>query len=401
MLLKLSLLQFIFYTFFACANKQPENTVQVEQQEEKEIIVGAARFEEYLHLIEGKKVGMVVNQTSSLGDKHLVDEFLERGIEIKTVFAPEHGFRGTADAGEKLKDGMDAETGLPIVSLYGPNRKPKPDQLENIDIVIFDIQDVGTRFYTYISTLEYVMEACAEQKIPFLVLDRPNPNGHYIDGPILDTELRSFVGMQQIPVVHGMTVGEYASFLNGEKLLKNGVQADLTVVTCENYDHNTAYEIPIPPSPNLPNQQSILLYPSLCFFEGTTFNAGRGTTEQFQVFGHPEYTAGEYSYTPISRPGAKSPKWKDQLCYGENLSNVSVKNQLNLNYIISAYQYMTENNKDFFLESNFFDKLAGTYELREQIKAGKTQEEIRASWQEGLANYKQVRKKYLLYKDFE
>ncbi len=328
---------------------------------------------------------------------HLVDSLVSLKLEVVKVFAPEHGFRGTADAGETIKDGKDVKTGLPIISLYGNNKKPKPEQLKGIDIMIFDLQDVGARFYTYISSLHYVMEACAENNIPLIILDRPNPNGHYIDGPILKPEHSSFVGMHPIPVVHGLTMAEYAQMINGEKWLKNGIQCDLQIIGMENYTHNLKYELPVKPSPNLPNTKAINLYPSLCFFEGTNVNAGRGTNKQFQVFGSPFLNKEifKFSYTPESLEGAKSPKHLGKLCYGEDLSETPCLNRINLDWLINAYNN-TANQKDFF--NSFFTKLAGGTELQNQIEAGMTSEEIKQSWQEGLEKFKLKRQAYLLYK---
>ena len=399
---------FISLHSLACSNPQQQqaNTdLQQQNESNQEVVVGAERFGEYMPTIVGQSIGLVVNQTSVIGNTHLVDTLLQKGLSIEKVFAPEHGFRGTADAGEKVKDGIDTATGLPIISLYGNNRKPSPEQLEGISVLIFDIQDVGARFYTYISTLEYVMEACAEQNIPVIVLDRPNPNGHYVDGPVLEPEYQSFVGRQQIPVVHGMTVGEYARFLNGEKLLTDGIQTDLTVISCLNYDHKTHYELPVPPSPNLPNRQSVLLYPSLCFFEGTNLSIGRGTNKQFQIIGAPNYT-GELEFTPESMPGAKYPKFENERCKGIDLTDLPAEQlikdgQLQLQYLMNAYNYFEKNNQDFFLPNNFFDKLAGTDQLRRQLEAGYDEFKIRSNWQPGLEQFKTVRKQYLLYPDFE
>ena len=398
-----------FLMVCSCANSQSTQDNQPistpSQAQEQPVIVGAEQLDSYLPYLQGKRVGMVVNQTSAINNQHLVDVLLGKEIKITKVFAPEHGFRGTADAGEKVKDGVDAETGLPVISLYGSNRKPSKEQLSNVDVIVFDIQDVGVRFYTYISTLEYVLEASAENNKTVIVLDRPNPNGFYVDGPILDKELKSFVGMQRIPVVHGLTVGEYAKMLVGEQWINKGLQPDLIVIPNQNYTHTTRYELPIAPSPNLPNQQSILLYPSLCFFEGANMSIGRGTNKQFQIVGAPNYK-GSFEFYPTSMAGAKHPKFEGKLCYGEDLSNLSQdqlynSGQLQMQYLVEAYNYFAEQNQDFFLKSNFFDKLAGTYQLREQLKAGKTVEQIRQSWQEDLKAYKQIRKKYLLYPDFE
>ena len=371
------------------------------------LVLGANRTEDYLPLLKNKKIGIVGNQSSLIKQlsssseannyTHLVDSLVALKVNVVKVFAPEHGFRGTADAGESIKDGKDVITGLPIISLYGDNKKPKPEQLKDIELMIFDLQDVGTRFYTYISTLHYVMEACAENNIPLLLLDRPNPNGHYLDGPTLKMEHNSFVGMHPIPVVHGLTIGEYAQMINGEKWLKNGIQCKLQVIKMENYNHELAYDLPVKPSPNLPNAKAINLYPSLCFFEGTNVNAGRGTTKQFQVFGSPflDMEIFKYSYTPISMDGAKSPKHINELCYGEDLSMHEDLNSINLNWLIKAYNN-TLNKVEFF--NSFFTKLAGGTELQKQIESGMTSEEIKETWQKDLESFKVKRKAYLLYK---
>ncbi|MEM6966133.1 MAG: DUF1343 domain-containing protein [Bacteroidota bacterium] len=363
--------------------------------------VGAAQMEKYLPLLEGKQVALVVNQTSMLENTHLVDTLLQRGILIKKIFAPEHGFRGEADAGEKVKDGKDAKTGIPLISLYGKNRKPTKAHLTGIDVVVFDIQDVGARFYTYISTMSYVMEACAEYAVDFVVLDRPNPNGHYVDGPVMKNGYESFIGLHPVPVVHGMTVGEYAQMVNGEGWLKNGIKCVLKVIRNKNYDHQTFYEIPIKPSPNLPNIRSVYLYPSLCFFEGTTVSAGRGTTKQFQIYGHPDFKQGDFSFTPISRAGAKYPKFENQTCHGFDLTVLPLEEfktigQINLRYLLHFYENF-EDKSNFFLENKFFDKLAGSATLRWQIIKGRSEEEIRDSWQNDLEAFKKIRGKYLLY----
>jgi uncharacterized protein YbbC (DUF1343 family) len=361
---------------------------------------GAHQLGQYMPLLKDKGVALLVNQTSTIGETHLVDSLHQLGVNIKAIFAPEHGFRGEADAGEKITDGRDPRTHIPIISIYGKNKKPSAAQLEGIDVVVFDIQDVGARFYTYISSMHYVMEACAENNVDFLVLDRPNPNGHYVDGPVLDPKFRSFVGMHPVPVVHGMTVGEYAQMVNGEGWLKDGKKCRLDVVLCKNYNHKKFYELPIKPSPNLPNIRSIYLYPSLCFFEGTTASVGRGTTTQFQVYGHPDFSKGEYTFTPESMPGAKYPKHQGEVCQGYNLSETPVRQlqkqaSLDLSYLINFYQSMP-NQSDFF--NNFFDKLAGTDQLRRQIQAGEDEVSIRASWSEGLAKYEEMREGYLLYR---
>ena len=365
------------------------------------IIVGANQTDQYLKLLKGKRVGVVGNQSSVIfkdgAYTHLVDSLIGLKVDVKKVFSPEHGFRGTADAGEKIKDGIDTKTGVPIISLYGDNKKPKPEQLKGLDILVFDIQDVGVRFYTYISTLHYVMEACAEANIPLLILDRPNPNGHYVDGPILEKAYTSFVGMHPIPIAHGMTIGEYAQMINGEKWLKNSVECQLAVISMKNYNHQMAYSLPIKPSPNLPNDQSIVLYPSLCFFEGTNVSVGRGTNKQFQVFGSPDLDKNhfKFNFTPQPNEGAKTPPQEGKLCYGRDLSQLDVKPGLNLEYLIEAYSN-TANKSKFF--NSFFVKLAGTAKLQEQIEKGLSEKDIKATWSKGLEDFKQVRTKYILYK---
>ncbi|MBZ9631985.1 DUF1343 domain-containing protein [Salegentibacter sp. LM13S] len=399
---------FAFIGILSCGNQnkkeQSTEEIAINNQEEnavREIILAANRTEAYLPMLKGKKVGIVGNQTSIIKNKdggytHVVDSLLALDVNLVKGFAPEHGFRGTADAGEAVEDGKDAQTGLPVISLYGDNKKPKAEQLKGLDVLIFDLQDVGTRFYTYISSLHYVMEACAENDVQLIVFDRPNPNGHYIDGPILETEFKSFVGMHPIPTVHGLTMGEYAKMINGEKWLKDGVQCDLEVIEMENYNHSKAYDLPVKPSPNLPNAQAINLYPSLCFFEGTNVNAGRGTDKQFQVFGSPylDKTYFDFTYTPESKPGAKSPKHLEKECYGRDLSKIDRVDQINLEWLIEAYQN-TENKDEFF--NAFFTKLAGTKELQSKIEKGLSAEEIRESWQSGLAEFTEKRAKYLLY----
>lgn len=383
----------IVLTVFSCGSSMEKVAPQP-----KEIIVGAERFAEYEHLLQNKAVAIVGNQTSFLQaeDLHLVDFLLSKNINVTKVFSPEHGFRGTADAGEHIKDGVDSKTGIPLISLYGNNKKPTREQLKDLDIVIFDIQDVGARFYTYISTLHYVMEACAEAGIPVMVLDRPNPNGHYVDGPVLKEKHSSFIGMHPVPVVHGMTIGEYAGMINGEKWLKGKISCELIVIEMENYDHSMKYSLPIKPSPNLPNDKSINLYPTTCFFEGTYLNEGRGTHMQFQVFGAPDLPKDKYpfSYTPTSNEGAKSPKFKDRLCYGKDLRDTEEMDRLNLQWLIDAY-HASGKKREFFRSS--FTLLAGSDELQKQIENGLSAEEIRKTWEEGLNKYKEVRKKYLLY----
>lgn len=359
--------------------------------------VGAAQLPLYLPTLQGKRVGMVVNHTSTLGKTHLVDSLKTLGVSIRTIFAPEHGFRGQASAGEKVASSRDPQTGISIVSLYGKNYKPTPAQLDSLDVVVFDIQDVGARFYTYISTMHYVMEACAETGKPLLVLDRPNPNGHYVDGPVLDPAFKSFVGMHPIPIVHGLTVGELARMVNGEGWLGPGKTCTLTVVPVKNYTHKTPYVLPIPPSPNLPNQQAVQLYPSLCLFEGTVVSVGRGTDKQFQVIGSPNPKNGPYQFTPVDKPGAVNPPNKGQLCYGLDLSGIDVRKLgFSLTYLIDFYNKAVDKDK-FILSSHFIDKLYGSDQLRLQLKAGVSEAKIRKSWQPALNAYKQIRKKYLLY----
>ncbi len=405
--------------FFACttnSNSQNDRTTlpasasmgqlptnQLPQQEP--IQVGAERLDQYLPMLYNKRVGMVVNQTSMLGEMHLVDALLRQGIEVTKVFAPEHGFRGKADAGELVKNSRDIKTGLPIISLYGKNKKPSAEQLAGLDVLVFDIQDVGARFYTYISTMHYVMEAGAENGIPVLVLDRPNPNGHYVDGPILEPRFKSFVGMHPIPIVHGLTVGELAQMINQEGWLKNGVRCQLTVVPCLGYTHYAMYELPVKPSPNLPNIRSIYLYPSLCLFEGTRVSVGRGTNKQFQVIGSPDSNQFPYRFTPVSRAGAKYPKHEHKTCYGYDLTYISPNTlrrmtSLNLNWLIDLYQ-SSSNKANFFDRKDFFNKLAGTDQLVQQVMNGMSAAQIRASWQPAIVEYKEMRRRYLLYPDFE
>lgn len=366
-------------------------------QEPRQLIIGAARTEVYLPQLDGKKTGLLVNHTSMVGDVHLVDFLLESNADVRAIFAPEHGFRGTADAGELVDDNIDEKTGIPVISLYGNNKKPTADQLKGLDIIIFDIQDVGVRFYTYISSMHYMMEACAEQGIRMMVFDRPNPNGHIVDGPILEPAYKSFVGMHPIPVVHGLTVGELARMINEEGWLEGGRKCDLTVVEMKNWRHGDSYSLPVRPSPNLPNDQSILLYPSLCFFEGTQMSIGRGTHFPFQVIGYPDKTFGMFTFTPVSIDGmAKQPKHENQVCHGVDLRNIPPPDMLDLSYVISFYN-LWEKDESFF--NTYFNTLAGTNKLRRQIEQQMPEEFIRASWQPGLDNYKLLRKKYLLYEE--
>lgn len=366
------------------------------------VVVGAEQLKQYLPLLYEKKVALTANQTSLVNQQHLADLLLAEGIELQFVFSPEHGFRGMADAGEKITDGIDTKTGLPIISLYGKHKKPTPDDLKGIDIVVFDIQDVGVRFYTYISTLHYIMEACAENSIPLLVLDRPNPNGFYVDGPMMDSSAMSFVGMHNVPLVHGMTIGEYAFMINEEGWLANNVRCNLMVVPCQNYTHKTFYELPVKPSPNLPNIRSIYLYPSLGLFEGTIVSVGRGTAFPFQVYGHPDINTDRFSFTPKPMFGAKYPKLNGKLCRGEDFRSYSIPDLRNfgftIKYLISAYNELN-NEHDYF--NNFFYRLVGSRTLQQQIESGLTEEEIKATWQDGIIKFKELRSKYLLYEDFE
>ncbi len=361
---------------------------------------GAARTGEYLSLIDGKRVAVVTNQTSMVGSTHLVDTLLSMGADIRLIFAPEHGFRDLADAGALITSGTDPVTGISVMSLYGAKKKPSAEDMEGIDVVIYDIQDVGTRFYTYLTTMCYVMEACAENGKPFIVMDRPNPNGYYFDGPILDTSgYRSFVGLHPIPVVHGMTLGEYAGMVNGEGWLTGGIRCDLTVIRCENYTHAMKYELPVIPSPNLPNMNSVYLYPSLCFAEGTVLSCGRGTEFPFQVLGAPEMPDNGFSFTPQPSFGSSDPKYNGQLCYGIDLRNALAdglvpKPEMNIGWIIEAYNAYPDK-ENFF--TGYFDTLAGSSTLREQIIQGMTSDEIRATWREGLERFGATRAKYLLY----
>lgn len=365
------------------------------------ILTGADQTHSYIPLLLDKKVGVVVNQTSLVQQTHLVDSLQSLGISISQIFAPEHGFRGHADAGEHVKDGVDQKSGIRITSLYGNNKKPNPEQLSNLDIVLFDIQDVGARFYTYISTMHYVMEACAEEGVSVLILDRPNPNGHYVAGPVLDTAFRSFVGMHPIPIVHGLTVGELANMINDQGWLKNGVSCDLTVIECQNYNHTSSYSLPVKPSPNLPNDLSIKLYPSLCLFEASMTSIGRGTRYPFQVVGHPDLKDSyPFSFIPKSIDGmSKSPKHENVTCYGLDFRSMSDTNfNFSLQTLINFYKLAPEN---FITNPSFFNKLAGNDKLINQLSEGVSLEEIELSWEEDLTKYKKLRKQYLLYPDFE
>ena len=364
-------------------------------QSKQQLIVGANQLENYLPLLRNKQIAVVANQTSLINGSHLVDSLLACGVSIVKVFAPEHGFRGESDAGALINDEIDLKTGLPIHSLYGKNKKPSAEALNDIDLIVFDIQDVGARFYTYISTLHYVMEACAENNIELLVLDRPNPNAHYVDGPILDTAYQSFVGMHPIPIVHGLTIGEYAQMINGSFWLKDSIQCNLTVQEMKYYTHSLPYDLPVKPSPNLPNSQSISLYPSLCLFEGTAISVGRGTNLQFQIIGSPLLDSCSYSFSPSSQSGAKYPKHENLKCCGWDLSKYEIDNGINLSYLIECFNQYNSKGIPFF--NSFFDKLAGSNVLRVLIEAGWSEAQIKETWQEGLQLYKQQRLNYLIY----
>ena len=375
----------------SCAEKKPQG-----------IVVGAENFDAYLPLLEGKRVGFVGNNTSVLSDgTHVVDFLQEKGVNVVKAFGPEHGFRGDADAGEHVEDQIDPKTGIPVISLYGKINKPTPEMLSDVDVLVFDLQDVGCRFYTYIYLLQRVMEAGGENNVPVVVLDRPNPNGFYIDGPILEDTCRSGIGMQPLPIVYALTIGELAKLYNGEGWLRDSVTCDLTVIPCLNYDHTMRYSLPVPPSPNLPTDRSINLYASTCFVEGTPMSEGRGTPWPFEVLGSPliDSNATDFTFTPAPSFGDKNPKQNGVLCYGLDLRQEPEQAQVNLDYIIWAYNNYTD--KENFFNHRGFSLRAGNYELEEQIKAGMTPEQIKATWQPGLDSFKQVRKKYLMYPDFE
>ncbi|MFK7811764.1 MAG: exo-beta-N-acetylmuramidase NamZ domain-containing protein [Maribacter sp.] len=402
-----------FLIFSACGSPQKKEKTTTDIAESKEkttsqkpIIVAANQTKKYLPLLKGQSVGIVANQTSvifrqeSRDEKtyvHLVDSLLALKINIKKVFAPEHGFRGQADAGEKVKDDVDLKTGLPLISLHGKTRKPSAEQLKGLDVVLFDIQDVGVRFYTYIATLQLVMEACAENNIPIVVLDRPNPNAHYVDGPSMETEHTSFLGMTEIPLVYGMTIGEYGKMINEEGWLTDGIKANLTIIPLQNWTRSTPYHLTIRPSPNLPNDQAINLYPSLGLFEGTNSNAGRGTESQFQRYGASflDSTQYSFSYTPRPNFGSKNPKEKGKICYGKDLSEISKMSEVSLQWIIDAYKNSTDTSK--FFNTSGFTKHAGTEKLQKQIESGLSEKEIKATWQTDLEKFQKVREKYLIY----
>ena len=365
---------------------------------QKQILPGAILHDQYISLLIEKKVGVVAHQASlipkSNSSQHLVDFLLDNNIDIHSIFAPEHGFRGTADAGENVKDQVDPKTGIQIISLHGINKKPKVEQLNGIEIMIFDLQDVGVRFFTYLSTLHYVMEACAENDIPMIILDRPNPNLNYVDGPVMEEAYTSFLGMHPVPIVYGMTIGEYAKMINGEGWLKEGIRCKLSIIPVKNYNRKSTYELSVRPSPNLPNPQSIALYPSLCLLEPTAVSIGRGTDFQFQIYGHPKLPKGDFTFTPLPNFGAKNPKLKGHLCYGKNLTKVLRPNQLELKWLIDAYNNFPKSNM-FFLKG--FNKIAGNSSLKEQLISGVSEIEIRKSWKSKLKIFKKIREKYLIY----
>src|SRR5690554_3930948 len=409
---------------FVC-NAQNKSKVESQKSNgyETEIQTGAEQTAQYLPLLKDKKVGVLTNQTGIIelwesgkaisrsqngcGSEtetamekvtySIIDFLIEKNINVQKIFAPEHGFRGTADAGELIKDGKDTKTGLPIISLYGNNKKPTKEQLQGIDVMVFDLQDVGARFYTYISSLHYLMEACAENNIPLIVLDRPNLKGSVVDGPTLEMENKSFVGMHPVPVLHGMTIGEYAKMINGEKWLKNGIEADLTVIPVKNYNKSMFYSLPVKPSPNLPNDLSINLYTSLCFFEGTNVSVGRGTEKQFQIYGSPSLKNMSFTFTPKPNEGAKNPLHKDKKCFGEDLSAHDFIDGVSVKWLLKAYENTTDKSEFF---NNFFIKLAGTKKLQQQIEQGWSEEKIYTSWQDDLKTFKKIRSKHLLYFDF-
>jgi uncharacterized protein YbbC (DUF1343 family) len=405
--------------------KIKNDKVKVKSETSKEkssntIIPAADQMDKYLPMLKGKKVALLVNHTSTIGKTHIIDTLIKSGVNIKVIFGPEHGFRGDAPDGEKIETTADIKTGIPVVSLYGKKNKPTPEDLKDVDVMIYDIQDVGTRYYTFISSMQYFMEAALESNIPFIILDRPNPNGFYVDGPVLDMKFKSFVGMQPVPVVYGMTIGEYANMILQEGWLGEAANAayenlkrvryregakffQLQVIPVANYTHKSKYVLPVKPSPNLPDIQSVYWYGSTCFFEGTTFSEGRGTAKAFQYIGHPSMPKTMFAFTPKPTDGAPNPKHKDKVCYGYDLSGTPeqvlkmVDNKVQVKYLIDAYKLFPD-------KENFFNKginrLAGNDELMQQIKDGKTEEEIRKSWEPKLSEFKKIRKQYLMYADF-
>ncbi|NTW34383.1 MAG: DUF1343 domain-containing protein [Bacteroidetes bacterium] len=393
---------FVTVNFFSFSQTELKN-VNSKTISADSIRTGSQRTEKYFPFLKGKNVAVVANHTSMIGKVHLVDSLIHAGIAVKKIFCPEHGFRGGADAGEDIKNSTDAKTGTPVISLYGKHYKPKASDLKGIDVVVYDIQDVGVRFYTYISTMTYVMEACAENNIEFIILDRPDPNGFYVDGPVLEKKYTSYVGLHPVPIVYGMTIAEYALMVNGEGWLTNGIKCNLKYITVNNYNHTYFYNLPIPPSPNLPNMNSVYLYPSLGLFEGTIISVGRGTDFPFQVIGHPDLKNTNFSFTPVSKAGAKKPPFMGIKCNGfklDDFANTFLKNlnQIYLFWLTESYQNV-QDKQSFF--NSYFEMLAGTATLRQQIISGVSEENIRKSWQSGINKFKKIRKKYLLYPDFE
>ncbi|MBI4931880.1 MAG: DUF1343 domain-containing protein [Bacteroidetes bacterium] len=402
---RICLLSIVFCLFSTvCCFSQFATPLKLQDKTSADLKVGAQQTEKYFPLLKDKRIAVVAHPASMVKNTHLVDTLVRSGFKVKKIFAPEHGFRGDAEAGEKIKNNMDAKTGLPVISLYGKNFKPKPEELKDVDVVLFDLQDVGARFYTYLSTLHYVMEACAENKKQLIILDRPNPNGYFVDGPVLEPKFKSFSGMHPVPIVYGMTIGEYARMINGEKWLANGVQCKLEVISVDGYTHNDLYQLPVKPSPNLPNMSSVYLYPTLCLFEGTIVSVGRGTDKPFQQFGYPELKAGNDAFTPHPVNGAsENPMYNGQLCWGFDVSAfgemyVKYYEKINLFWMLNLYKTSPLKEKFF---NNYFNSLAGNETLQKQIKEDKTEEEIRNSWEEGLTKFKQIRKKYIIYPDFE
>ncbi len=389
--MKYYLITIAFAVLIGCQAPAPSTTAHT-------IEPGAMQMDQYLPLLDGKRIGVVVNPTSQVGEKHLLDTLLALELEVVKIFTPEHGLRGDKSAGEIIQDGIDQTSGLPVVSLYGSNKKPSLAAMEGLDIMIFDMQDVGTRFYTYISTMHYVMEACADAGVELIILDRPNPNGHYVAGPVREEGFESFVGMHPIPIVHGMTVGELAQMIVGEKWLDTDNPLTMTIIPVKNWDHTMPYSLLVKPSPNLPNDQAIGLYPSLCLFEGTVVSIGRGTELPFQIIGHPAYSEQQFSFTPTPNPGAKNPPLNGETCYGLDLSSVDPIPNFTLSYLINFYNDMKDDGAFF---NNYFNTLAGNASLQEQIKAGLNEAEIVASWDADINDFKAKRRQYLIYKDFE
>ncbi len=402
--IRLQLLACFLLAGFSVSYSQFVSPVKLPEKSADDLKTGAQQTEKYFSLIRGKTVAVVAHPASLVNKTHLVDTLVKSGMKVKKIFAPEHGFRGNVEAGAKIKSGIDEKTGLPVVSLYGKNFKPRAEDLKGVDVVVFDLQDVGARFYTYISTLHYVMEACAENKKQLIVLDRPNPNGYYVDGPVLEVKQKSFTGMHPVPIIHGMTIGEYARMINGEKWLAGGIQCPLEVIPVQGYTHNDLYQLPMRPSPNLPSMTSIYLYPSLCLFEGTIVSVGRGTDKPFEQFGYPELVGGNVMFTPAPVKGAsENPLYNGQPCHAYDVSDygqayVKYSKKIHLFWILNLYKTSTVKEKFF---NNYFNSLAGNETLKQQIIEGKSEEEIRATWRDGIEKFKLTRKKYLIYQDFE